>query len=80
MAAVFVEVAPGVYINPDQVTLVRATTPTEMHLKPRWEKGRRQPFVTILLQNDQRYYVRGYTSTVAKKLSTGKEEKDKCGS
>jgi hypothetical protein len=63
--AALVEVDVNVYVNPDQVQLVRPATPSEA-------KDRQLPLAVIILQNDQRYYVKGYVPEIAHRINKEK--------
>jgi hypothetical protein len=73
-----VEMHPNEYVNTDQIEIIRKATPTETAGR-RWAKGRHQPITTIILQNDVRYYVKGYPSEIVKKINDELEKQKKCG-
>lgn len=59
--ASFIQVDADVYVNQDQVQIIRQATPSEM-------MGRTYPVTVIVMQNDVRFYVHNAPSEVAKKI------------
>jgi hypothetical protein len=62
------EIDTNVYVNPDQVQVVRPATRFE-------SLDRDCPCVAIIMQNDVRYYIKGYVPDIMRKLKPDSNEK-----
>ena len=64
--ACLVQIGPG-YVNVDQIQIVREATRHE-------QEGRGGAHTAIILQNDVKFFVSGYITTVMEKLHKGEED------